>query len=136
LNRDRLVLGHGLDHGTGTDAPGADVHPLDLAGSQLSPNRLQVGHEATLALVVGVAHIVSNLGSFSTDFTYFGHGILLDRSRKYGQGLTVGLPEKKRWPLRYGVSASEEFHLLYPAEENSKPKILDKKIDLTIDVLF
>jgi hypothetical protein len=113
-----LLLGHGLGYGSGTNTTGANGHPFDLTGSQLGPNRLQVGHETTFALVVGVAHIVSNLGSFSTDFTYFGHGILLDRSRKYGQGMHSKFQRKNDVPCS----------VAYQHLKNSIPYIRHKKI--------
>jgi len=72
-----LFNGHGLGDGTAADATGAGLHADNLAGLQLVADLLQIGHEATLGLDVGMADIVAGLGTFSTYIANLGHGDLL-----------------------------------------------------------
>jgi hypothetical protein len=60
-----------LAHGTGTNALGANLHPLHFAGLQLSADRLKIGHEAPLGLVVGMADIVADLRALPANIANF-----------------------------------------------------------------
>jgi hypothetical protein len=77
-----LLGSHGLDHGTVANAAGAGLDADDLAGLQLVADLLQVRHEATLGLDVGVADVVAALGTLSTNIANLGHCDLLMYSKE------------------------------------------------------
>ena len=65
---------HSRRHGaSGTDALGADtaLDPGSVSGR--NANGLQVGHPASLVLVVGVADVVPDSGSLATDIAFDRH---------------------------------------------------------------
>ncbi len=67
-----------LDDLAGLNAASADAHFLAILGTVYAGvNRLQVRQKTTLAMVVGVGHVVARHGALTTDLAYAGHEILL-----------------------------------------------------------
>lgn len=67
-----VIVSDSLYNMTGADAAGAYLYASDSALTN-SLNLLQVRVPCTTCLVVRVADIISEAGTFSTDFTYSGH---------------------------------------------------------------
>lgn len=67
-----VIVSDSLDDVTGADAAGAYLYASDSALTNCL-NLLQVRVPCTTCLVVCVADIISEAGTFSTDFTYSGH---------------------------------------------------------------
>ena len=67
-----VIVSDSLDDVTGADAAGAYLYASDSALTNCL-NLLQVRVPGTTCLVVCVADIISEAGTFSTDFTYSGH---------------------------------------------------------------
>lgn len=63
----------GLDDPIGSDAAGAHLDPLRATVDE-RPNRLDVGFKTSRGYVVGVAHVTSDRGPFSTHFAASCHG--------------------------------------------------------------
>lgn len=64
LSERQKLLCCGLGNSTGAYAAGAYRNLFNFAGRKLGPDLLEVGHKTTIALVMGVTDIVSDLGLF------------------------------------------------------------------------
>jgi hypothetical protein len=62
-----------LDDQTGANATGADAKPAHLAVSANMTNRLQIGIPQAFRLVIGVTHIIANVGCLPAEFTFPTH---------------------------------------------------------------
>jgi len=67
----------GLGDSAVANAASAGFNAYNLTGLKLMTNLLQVGHETTLGLDVGVRNVIAALGTFSTNIAYLGHCDLL-----------------------------------------------------------
>jgi len=63
-----------LNHQTGADTTSANANSAYLTVFADMANRLQVGIPQALRLIVGVAHVVADVGDFSTEITFPAHG--------------------------------------------------------------
>jgi hypothetical protein len=72
-----LFGGHRLDDRTITDATRTSFDAYNLAGFELMTNFLQIRHETTFGLNVGVRDIIATLGTFSAYIANLRHCDLL-----------------------------------------------------------
>jgi hypothetical protein len=101
---ERAKASDGLLDFSRTNAPGADFHPAGAAVViHLDP--LKIGIPAAVGHIVGVAHVVPELGFLTTDFTNTGHCPaprieFFSRSKQDAQSSTSGRAKSSPDPSR------------------------------------